>query len=402
MKKFYQIFMVFIIVFIGMTINKYQIVNAEMLSIDFNELTETDVLTDQYLDKGVTFKLLDTPDGYIQGPAIIPIDSSSYPGASGMGLWPHDRNFENDFHFDIEILFSKPINYFSILSLDSDEPVTVRGFLNNSEIASKYYSSGSNLQVWNVELGNIDGEQLFDRIVIDVVRGELTCCAGGPEFFDNLKFNTVDICTEDDTGSIDVATSKGRYGGIASVPVRIQNAPNDVSAFGFDINFDSTILTYKGFTKGSLVQDFDYFDVNLMTDGILRCGGFTDDANINQNADGNLVCLEFDIAENSEKSKVEITGLEDDIINWQASSGCFAPGCTGDVNKDGKITPQDALSAFEKYMGICPTTDGTACADICADVNYDDDVTPADALCIFNKYLEKPSCLDAEIPSCQH
>jgi hypothetical protein len=297
-----------------------------------------------------------------------------------------------------------PIDKWTYITVVAEVENQYKVYFNGIEVAnwspkqSIIYTNNCRFAIgWNQHIdnskrffyGGIDDVRIYNRALSETEIQELY----------NEPNNT---CIEDDTGSIDVATSKGRYGGTVSVPIRIQNAPNDVSAFGFDINFDSTILTYKGFTKGSLVQDFDYFDVNLMTDGILRCGGFTDDANINQNADGNLVCLEFDIAENSEKSKVELTGLEDDIINWQASSGCFAPGCTGDVNKDGKITPQDALSAFEKYMGICPTTDGTACADICADVNYDDDVTPADALCIFNKYLEKPSCLDAEIPSCQN
>jgi hypothetical protein len=207
-------------------------------------------------------------------------------------------------------------------------------------------------------------------------------------------------CTEDNTGSIDIAGSKARYGETVTVPVKIQNAPNEVSAFGFDIMYDPEILTYKDSTKGTLVQDFDYFEVYLISDGLLRCGGFTDDNAIVRAGSGNLVCLNFDVAEDAAKSKIELKALEDDISTWTASPGCFAPGCTGDVNKDGKITPQDALCAFEKYMSICPTSCNISCADICADVNYDDDVTPADALCIFNKYLGKTSCLDAGQPSC--
>ncbi|MCP4106294.1 MAG: hypothetical protein GY749_12265 [Desulfobacteraceae bacterium] len=69
--------------------------------------------------------------------------------------------------------------------------------------------------------------------------------------------------------------------------------------------------------------------------------------------------------------------------------------CNGDTDGTGGIpTPGDALNAFHKYMGICPTTDGSDCENICCDVNRDGECTPADTLCIFYKYLEKPSCLD--------
>lgn len=177
--------------------------------------------------------------------------------------------------------------------------------------------------------------------------------------------------------------------------MRIQNAPNVVSSFGFDLSFDTDVLTYTGFDKGTLVNDFDYFDVNSISDGLLRCGGFDSDGNIVQDATDDVVYLNFAITDTvSNKSELTLSGPEDDIVNWSASAGCFFPGCTGDVNLDGRITPQDALCAFEAYMGICPTSCNIECGDICGDVNYDDEITPADALCIFEKYLQKPGCLD--------
>ena len=57
-----------------------------------------------------------------------------------------------------------------------------------------------------------------------------------------------------------------------------------------------------------------------------------------------------------------------------------------DVNGDGDVTPQDALCAFQKYLGICPTNCGD-CDDIYCDVNGDGQCTPADALEIFKEYL---------------
>ena len=68
--------------------------------------------------------------------------------------------------------------------------------------------------------------------------------------------------------------------------------------------------------------------------------------------------------------------------------------CDGDVDYNGEITPRDALCAFEKYLGICPTSCGIDCMNVCCDVNEIDACTPADALCIFRRYLGMMSCLD--------
>ncbi|MFH0900612.1 MAG: trypsin-like peptidase domain-containing protein, partial [Pseudomonadota bacterium] len=74
--------------------------------------------------------------------------------------------------------------------------------------------------------------------------------------------------------------------------------------------------------------------------------------------------------------------------NLQAWDGC-SPDCgfDGDLNRDGELTPQDALVAFRCYL------DQTRCPSY-ADVNGDGSVTPGDAQCIFRAYLEQPSCLD--------
>jgi len=59
--------------------------------------------------------------------------------------------------------------------------------------------------------------------------------------------------------------------------------------------------------------------------------------------------------------------------------------CSGDLNKDERITPADALIAFKCYLGL------DECPD-CVDMNKDGEVTPADARCIFRIYLEVPDC----------
>lgn len=56
-----------------------------------------------------------------------------------------------------------------------------------------------------------------------------------------------------------------------------------------------------------------------------------------------------------------------------------------DVNKDGSVTPGDALMVFKHYLGTETITD--ACSLIRADANGDGSITPGDALVIFKAYL---------------
>ena len=204
-------------------------------------------------------------------------------------------------------------------------------------------------------------------------------------------------CEEDDSGILDIVGKSGGPGGTVSIPVRIQSAPNDVASLGFEVAFPDWILTYTGFTKGPLVEGFDFFDVNVPEPGILRIGGFEAGADIiPSGASGDVVYLNFTVidCEQGSSYSLYLQELKDGIKSWSVSLGCFQCGCNGDVNGDGEITPLDALCAFEKYLEICPTSCDIPCEDVCCDVTQDGECTPADALCIFQKYLGLPSCLD--------
>jgi len=202
-----------------------------------------------------------------------------------------------------------------------------------------------------------------------------------------------ETCVEDESGQIDVAGGIGASGGLVTIPVRINNAPNDVSSFGFELVYDPAMLIYKGFERGALTEDFDYFDAQIVSDGIIRCGG-AQNKDIHNGASGSILFVEFEIIQADPATKLSLRELKDDIANWTTSSGCFQSGCNGDVNADGEITPMDALNVFEKYLSICPTSSDLDCNAICGDVNKDGDTTPADTLCIFKSYLGMPNCLD--------
>jgi len=205
--------------------------------------------------------------------------------------------------------------------------------------------------------------------------------------------NIVEPCEEDSSGQLDVSGGIGSSGGLVTIPVRINDAPNDVSAFGFELVFDPEMLTFKSFEKGALAEDLDFFNAQIVENGILRCGGVKNKG-ILDGASGSIVFVQFEIKQTEPSTKLYLQALTDDMANWTTSHGCFQRGCNGDINADGEITPMDALNTFEKYLSICPTSSDLDCDSICGDVNQDGDTTPADTLCIFQYYLGLPNCLD--------
>ena len=199
-------------------------------------------------------------------------------------------------------------------------------------------------------------------------------------------------CPEDDTGALDIQGSNGSPGGTVSIPVRIQNAPNAVSSLGFEVVYPASILTYTGFTEGPCVEGWTLFNVTSPEPGIVRVGGLTTGNGIAAGESCYVVYLEFEIdPECDSVSPLDLQELKDDISGWSTSHGCFdCTRCSCDINGDDEITPGDALCAFQKYMGVCPTNCGP-CDEICCDVNADDECTPADALEIFREYMGEPS-----------
>ena len=201
---------------------------------------------------------------------------------------------------------------------------------------------------------------------------------------------TDEQCLEDDSGSLDIAHTYIGPGQIVQVLVRIQNAPNAVESIGFQMAYNTGLLQYQGYTRGDCVTNFDFFDVNEQQPGLLVAGGF--EANpaevIPQGANCTVVNLEFTVIDCVPGEVYPVGSLQnllDDLAGWASSGGCAECGSC-DVNGDGDITPQDALCAFQKYLGICPTACGP-CEQIFCDVNGDGDCTPGDALEIFREYL---------------
>jgi outer membrane protein assembly factor BamB len=202
------------------------------------------------------------------------------------------------------------------------------------------------------------------------------------------------VCMEDESGKLDIPGTTGKIGQEVTIPVRVQNTPNEIDTLGFKVTYNPSVLEYAGFERGDLTPDSTFSQIGVNTAGPnkLAVGGFSYDQSIPQGASGDLILLKFMVNVNAGIEghcySLTIENLVDDLSLFSKTPGCFCiNSCNGDQNEDGLISPQDALLVFKCYLGVVDCPD-------CADVNEDGQVTPQDALCIFKKYLELPSCLD--------
>lgn len=171
--------------------------NANIVTIDFNDLaTGTDV-SNQYASQGVTFSLIGSS---LPGPNTFALVDGSTPlnifGATGNAINPGDDH--RDPFWDIQIDFAMSIEYFSILALDAEESFTVRiyddlnpiGTATNSLVGNRS-SAPFRGPVYMAEFGFVGSGVLFNRVVIDVVEGSSGGTSGGPELFDNVQYSAV-------------------------------------------------------------------------------------------------------------------------------------------------------------------------------------------------------------------
>lgn len=233
--------------------------------------------------------------------------------------------------------------------------------------------------------------------------------AGDINFADNLYIGTVNnqllaenifswLCGAGGGAcAIQPGDAKVWTGTTFTLPINVISAPNQVKAFRFTVKYDPAVLRYNSFTRGNLTTNFDFFDVNAGVAGTIVAGGIEAGADaIVLGASGSALNISFTAIgqlQPNQCTTVTVEALTDDIANWTPCAGnvCYSCPHDGDVNGDGRVTPGDALLAFQFSLGIIKLDD---CQQAHADVNNDGRVTPADALCIFQKSLGLPSCLN--------
>lgn len=194
--------------------------------------------------------------------------------------------------------------------------------------------------------------------------------------------------------TLQVAASNvaGENGDQVTVTASISDGTG-VRAFGADFVFDTTYLEYAApATKGAAVPGIFAFDSNLIGDNTIRIGGISGDGETDLvSGMGVIATFPLKIKDNVDLdivSAITVTGLTDDLAAATSVNGSVSISTTVinlDVNKDGNVTPGDALMVLKHYLGTEVITDVISLAR--ANANGDGAITPGDALIVLQEYL---------------
>lgn len=143
----------------------------------------------------------------------------------------------------------------------------------------------------------------------------------------------ISLSLETKAADISINNQYGEKGSKVCYDVTLDSSPNDVAAFGFEVQYDLNVLRFKGCSAGYLSNGFDFFDGNNVSPGIVRVGGFTAIAGkIIQGESGPLVSLTFEVVGHDD-CQIRIAELKDHIKDWSTRPGYF----TGDHKVEEKI-----------------------------------------------------------------
>jgi hypothetical protein len=174
--------------------------------------------------------------------------------------------------------------------------------------------------------------------------------------------------------------------------VQISSNPDPVTTFGLDFVYNANWFNYEGEETGTLTSNWA-ITVDASTAGRLKITGIGG-TSIPVSSSGSLLVINLQVRCLSNTvptiSTLRLENYTDDLLDEFlplpcASNFTFYPCARlGDVNNDDNITPGDAQSAFEIYLGkLAPTL----CRNMTSDGNCSLGTTPGDAQDIFEHYL---------------
>jgi len=134
----------------------------------------------------------------------------------------------------------------------------------------------------------------------------------------------------------------------------INNAPNEVGAFGFEIAFNPDVLSYQSYELGEGFKNrFNQFDDNVVDDGTVRFGGLSSNQKIQQGETGLLVTLTFSVLK-TEKDTIILQNLIDQFKGWSVKNGLFNQEALGyeDINNDGKVGLAEVIHLLQLMSGF--------------------------------------------------
>ena len=125
-------------------------------------------------------------------------------------------------------------------------------------------------------------------------------------------------------GQLTLGVESGAVGDSVAFAVALEDAPNEVGAFGFDILFDEQVLTFQGvdFADG-LIDRYNFKSGVNPVSGLVRIGGFdTGNAAIGQGQSGMVALVVFKVVGQGD-CPLTLANLKDHISGWKVRDGAF-------------------------------------------------------------------------------
>ncbi|MGA1794230.1 MAG: Ig-like domain-containing protein [bacterium] len=140
-----------------------------------------------------------------------------------------------------------------------------------------------------------------------------------------------------------IGSRSAKPGDTVSFVVMISPGPTELSAFGFEIRFNSAVLEYVNYAPGKARDRFDFFEVSNPSEGLLRAGGISvSPVTIDTTAD--LLHLEFKCRSCEEAESLLVFSRKmDDFAEWDTQPGIFA--CVGEETDETEAPPEETEDA---------------------------------------------------------
>ncbi len=105
------------------------------------------------------------------------------------------------------------------------------------------------------------------------------------------------------------------------VSIRMRNDAELVQAFGFQVSFDESVLNYKEYLFGEMIEDWAFMGSNY-SEGNLTVGAFDAFSGIKPGSEGVLALFVFEVRGISERFDfgIDIHGLADDIGEYETTT----------------------------------------------------------------------------------
>jgi hypothetical protein len=118
---------------------------------------------------------------------------------------------------------------------------------------------------------------------------------------------------------VDVLPSKGNE--VIQCTVRIDRAPNAVSALGFEVVYDPAIWRYSDhFSAGVYAKHLSFFNAHEATPGRIRIGGGAMSSQIESGSSGALLTLDFRVLQPGAPN-IRVENLVDHVAGWPIHLG---------------------------------------------------------------------------------